>query len=302
MKLIDSFIIIFLLVFPSEICFSQTNTITSEWELVFSGLDFPEGPALDSWNNLFLSNCYGSWIARFSGDKVDTFLIKSDTYPSIQNTNGLLIINDYIYACDYGLGAILRISMRGEIEVIAESFNGERFNRPNDIISDANGNIFFTDPKSYGRDINDGRVFKLDIETFEIDLIAENLAFPNGINISPIDNKLYLCESAKESIVRFDLNEEGILTNKELFIELPGGDPDGIEFDREGNLYAAHFGGGAVYVISVDGKIIKRIETPGKKPTNLEFLDSDKKILYLTEVETNSVYKINLNNNKNDKK
>lgn len=33
-----------------------------------------------------------------------------------------------------------------------------------------------------------------------------------------------------------------------------GGDPDGFNFDEDGNLYAAHFGGGNIYVISPEGK------------------------------------------------
>ena len=67
---------------------------------------------------------------------------------------------------------------------------------------------------------------------------------------------------------------------------------DGIEFDVNGNLYAAYFGGKAVYVFSPEGKLLQKIETPGSKPTNLEFGDDDLKTLYLTEVETNSLYKI----------
>jgi gluconolactonase len=82
------------------------------------------------------------------------------------------------------------------------------------------------------------------------------------------------------------------LSNKEVFTIIPGGDPDGIEFDINGNLYIAHFGGKAVYIFSPEGKLLQKIETPGSKPTNLEFGDSNYKTLYLTEVETNSLYKI----------
>ncbi|MFO7524260.1 MAG: SMP-30/gluconolactonase/LRE family protein [Ignavibacteriaceae bacterium] len=285
-------IIFILLLFLSEqSTFAQSDSVDGDWELVFGGLDFPEGPAFDNSGNLYVSNCYGSWIARFDGKNVDTFLVKSDQYPSIDKTNGLTIFNDYLYACDYGLGAILKISMRGEIEIIAEGFN-----RPNDLVSYGKNLILFTDPKGYGKEIFDGRVFSLNIETNTVKLIADGLAFPNGINISPIDNRVYICESANERVVRFEMNEDGLLINKEVFIELPGGDPDGIEFDENGNLFIAHFGGKAVYIVSPNGQIIRKIETPGKKPTNLEFGDIEKRILYITEVETNSVYKMILQN------
>lgn len=283
-----------LLFISAESFVAQSDSVDVNWELVFSGLDFPEGPAMDNNGNLYVSNCYGSWIGRFDGINVDTFLVKSDQYPSIDKTNGLVIMDDYIYACDYGLGAILKISMLGDIEILSDGYDGEKFNRPNDIINDSKGNILFTDPKSYGSDLLDGRIFSINTGTNEVKLIAESLAFPNGINISPIDSKVYVCESAKERIVRFDMSEHGILVNKELFIEIPGGDPDGIEFDLEGNLYVAHFGGKAVYIISPEGRIIGKIETPGKKPTNLEIVYNEYKLLYLTEVETNSVYKLKL--------
>jgi gluconolactonase len=102
---------------------------------------------------------------------------------------------------------------------------------------------------------------------------------------------LYVCESAFARVLRFTVEPDGRLTNKEIFVELLGGDPDGIAFDSEGNLYVAHYGGGAVYVIAPDGRIKQKIPTPGKKPTNLEFADEDLQTLFLTEVETNALYK-----------
>jgi gluconolactonase len=121
--------------------------------------------------------------------------------------------------------------------------------------------------------------------------VQTELAFPNGIGISPIDGRLYVCESAKNRILSFKINENGKLGNKKVFVELPGGDPDGFNFDVEGNLYVAHFGGGNLFVISPDGTILKTVKTPGLKPTNVEFAGDDKKTLYLTEVETNSIYR-----------
>ena len=90
----------------------------------------------------------------------------------------------------------------------------------------------------------------------KLKLIADSLAFPNGINISPLDGKLYVCESAKQKIIRFDVTTGFNLNNKKEFIDLRGGDPDGIEFDENGNLYVAHFGGKAIYIFSPQRKFI----------------------------------------------
>ncbi len=261
------------------------------WQLVGSGLNFPEGPAWDAKGTLYVSNCYGGWLAKFHNRQIDTLAVSTDT--TFQKTNGLRVGKDgTIIACDFGAGVILQISPSGKASVLISGYNGERFHRPNDLEIDQKGNLYFTDPNSYGKEKTDGRLFYFNMSTKDLILAADSLAFPNGVAISPTDGKLYVCESAKNQINRFDRTEQGLLSNKEVFIDLPGGDPDGIDFDVKGNLYVAHFGGGAVYVISPSGKIITRIDTPGKKPTNLEFGDADLKTLYLTEVETNSLYKI----------
>ena len=273
--------------------YSQVIDLNEKWIKVADGLNFPEGPAYDGKTSIYLSNCYGGWITKYSNGIKDTFISKMDDSLLIEKTNGLAYGKDgYLYVCEYGKGKILKIGKDARIEVYADGYKGEKFNRPNDMTFDKNGNLFFTDPKSYDRNILDGRIFLVDAKTNSVVLVEESLAFPNGINISPIDGKLYVCESAKQKIVRFKITPENRLVDKEDFVELPGGDPDGIEYDINGNLYAAHFGGKAVYVFSPEGKQIQIIETPGSKPTNLEFGDEDFKTLYLTEVETNALYKI----------
>lgn len=274
-----------------QIIFSQDNHKV-EFTKIAEGLHFPEGPAWDGEGNLYVSSCYGGYISKITGDGVTRFT-DSTSNPSLKQTNGLTFYKDgNMYACDYGLGAILRITPEGKSEIFINGYEGKRFNRPNDLAFDDTGNLFFTDPKSYGIDKLDGRVFRINLETKEVIPLVDSVAFPNGIAFSPDGKKLFVCESAKNRILNFDVEANSSLTNMNVFTELPGGDPDGIAFDIEGNLYAAHFGGGAIYVISPDGIIKQKIITPGKKPSNVEFGDDDMKTLFITEVETNSVYSI----------
>ena len=283
------FLLIVITFFVISSC-NQTIFLEKEWQLVGSGFEFPEGPTWHSDGILYVSNCYGNWIAKISKDKIDTLVFKSDS--TFQSTNGLFTSGKSIYACDFGKGKILKISRTGNVEEFISGFDGQKFNRPNDLIVLNNGNIYFTDPKNYGKDKLDGRLFFYNSGESKLYLTEDSLAFPNGIAISPLDKKLYVCESAKNQIVKFNINENGLSYNKQLFIELPGGDPDGLDFDVKGNLYVAHFGTGTVFVISPNATIIEKIKTPGNKPSNLEFGDGDLKTLYLTEDETNSVYKI----------
>ncbi len=291
-KYFNLYTIIISLLFGSS-GFSQITEPNAKWVKVADGLNFPEGPAYDGIASIYLSNCYGGWITKYSDGKVDTFVSKVDDSLLIEKTNGLAYGNDNcLYACEYGKGTILKIDKEKRIEVYSKGYKGEKFNRPNDLTFDKKDNLFFTDPKSYDKNILDGRIFLVDVITKEVFLVEDSLAFPNGINISPIDGKLYVCESAKQKIVRYTITKDNKLVDKQDFVEIPGGDPDGIEFDVNGNLYVAHFGGKAVYIFSPEGKLLQKIETPGNKPTNLEFGDSDNKTLYLTEVESNALYKI----------
>ena len=287
------FLTLIILFISSERIISQVIDENEKWIKVADGLNFPEGPAYDGKSSIYLSNCYGGWIAKYTDGITDTFVSKTNDSLLLGKTNGSTFGGDgFLYVCEYGKGKILRISNEAKIEVYAAGYKNEKFNRPNDLTFDLNGNLFFTDPNSYDKNILDGRIFLVNTKTKKVILLEDSLAFPNGINISPIDQKLYVCESVFNRILRYDITNNNRLSNKEIFAVIPGGDPDGIEFDINGNLYVAHFGGKAVYIFSPEGKLLQKIETPGSKPTNLEFGDEDYKTLYLTEVETNSLYKI----------
>lgn len=261
------------------------------WQKIAGNLQFPEGPAW-SGDALFVSSCYGGYITRIESKSSKTFIDSTMRPFRIKQSNGLTFGNDgNLYACDYGIGAILKISPGGMTKIITSGYEGEKYNRPNDLAFSPDGFLFFTDPKSYGKDKPDGRLFKLNITSGEAKLIEDNLCFPNGIAFSGDGNNLFVCESALNRIIKFDFDENGTVSNKTVFVELPGGDPDGIAFDKEGRLYCAHFGSGTIYVISEEGKILEALKAPGKKPSNLEFGGDDMKTLFITEDETNSVYK-----------
>ncbi|MDA3872176.1 MAG: SMP-30/gluconolactonase/LRE family protein [Candidatus Marinimicrobia bacterium] len=280
--------------------FSCDKKIVNEnekWQVVATGLNFPEGPAWNKNGILYFSNCYGGWIGKINNDSLDTFLTASDS--TFQKTNGLVISdNGDIFACEYGIGKLIKISPNGKnVIILSSGYNGKNFNHPNDLTFSTDENLFFSDPKSYGKEKLDGRIFYYDFRLKKVKLVADSLAYPNGIAISPLDKKLYVSESAKNRIINFDISESGFLENKKEFIKLPGGDPDGLEFDNKGNLFVAHFGTGTVFIISQKGKILQQIETLGKKPSNLEFGGNDLKTLYITEDETNTIYKLRINNN-----
>lgn len=281
----------FLTILSFSLCLSQTES-NVEFIKIADSLHFPEGPAWDGNGNLYVSSCYGGYITKISVDGSLKF-IDSSSSQNIKQTNGLTFYKDgNIFACDYGLGVILKISPEGKSEIFIDGYEGKKFNRPNDLAFDGMGNLYFTDPKSYRKEKLDGRVFKVEINSKEVTLLADSLAFPNGIAFAPDGKKLFVCESAQNRILTFKVNKYGSLSDKTVFTKLPGGDPDGLAFDAEGTLYVAHFGGNTIYVLSPTGEIKEKIITPGKNPSNLEFGGEDMKTLFITEDETNSVYSI----------
>ncbi len=262
------------------------------WEKVAGGLSFPEGPSWDGKSTLYVSNCRSDWIAKIRDGVADTFLVRSEKTPAFAHTNGLLFHHGSLYACDFGKPAILRITVDKKITVLSTGAVGRPLRRPNDVTMGPDGFLYVTDPHHYDQHNPDGAVYKIDPVNGQTSIVIPNLAFPNGIAFSPDKQALFICESARQRILKFTITNAEIDPKPTIFCELPGGDPDGIAFDRKGNLYVAHFGGGAVYIIQPDGKIAGCLETPGQKPTNLEFGGKNLKTLYLTEAETNSVYRL----------
>lgn len=285
---------LFSMIIPFFFCVNiYSQTIDNiEFVKVAENQKFPEGPAWNGNDAIYSSNCYGDWITRISNSKADTFIIKPTKPFNFGKTNGLTFDKEgNLFVCDYGEGKILKINKKGETTIYADGYLGEKFNRPNDLAFDKYGNLYFTDPKSYDKNLLDGRIFMIEKKSKKVILIWDCLAFPNGIAFSKDGKNLFVCESAKNRILKFDVMKNGRIKNQTVFIELPGGDPDGIAFDIKGNLYVAHFGGQAIIVISPSGEIIKKIQTPGKKPSNIEFAGHDMRDLFLTEDETNCVYK-----------
>jgi gluconolactonase len=270
----------------------KMKPVAVAFEKVVDGLEFPEGPAWDGKGTLYFSDCYGNAIYQVTPEGASVFLAGTIDPFAFQKTNGLAVGPDGgLYACEFEQGAILRISPDKKVEVYAAGYQGKKFNRPNYLAFDAHGNLYFTDPHEYSRENPDGIVYRIDKEKREVMPVAEGLGFPNGIIFSLDGKQLYVAESAFHRVLRFDVLPNGRLESKTVFAEMPGGDPDGMNFDSEGNLYVAHFGGGAIHVFSSDGLTKRIIKAPGSKPSNVEFAGEDLRTLYVTENETKAVYR-----------
>lgn len=180
--------------------------------------------------------------------------------------------------CDAAQRAVLQLDSDGTLlrKVVTKS-DGYFLRAPNDLAVDSEGGFYFTDP-GYARIRNAiGKIHYVAADG-TTSVVAQKLAFPEGIAISPDGSKLFVAESQKNRVVEFEIQSAGKLGPKEIFSEMPrsrDGDSDnfvdGIAVDREGWLYVAHRGMSRVEVIGPDGDWRTSFACPGTIVRNLAF-------------------------------
>jgi len=210
-----------------------------------------------------------------------------------RGSNGMTRDNDgNLIICQHGERRVVRFE-DGAFTVVADHFEGKRFNSPNDIVVKKNGDIYFTDPpyafegtsKSKLRELDFSGVFRVD-KNGKVTLLTRELNYPNGIAFSADEKTLYVenTDPALPIIAAFDVNDDGTISNRRTFFdekpyidkEFPGM-ADGMKLDQQGNIWTGAFGG--ITVISPAAKVIGRLYT-GEQTANCNWGD-DGSTLYI---------------------
>ncbi|HEV7903750.1 MAG TPA: SMP-30/gluconolactonase/LRE family protein, partial [Pyrinomonadaceae bacterium] len=120
-------------------------------------------------------------------------------------------------------------------------------------------------------------------------LVAEGLAFPNGIALGRGGRTLFVGESKHNRILRYDIDAPGKAGKRRVFANLPtkrgeqiANEPDGICLDAAGNLYVAHYGMRQVQVLSAKGKLLRRYAAGNLTTSNVAFGGARMEQLYVT--------------------
>ena len=183
-----------------------------------------EGPAFDGEGNLFFSDIYADRIYRMTPDgKVSTFRAESGrTNGNTFDARGRLISCEGAEQGPGGGRRIVRTDLAtGKVEVLTDRYQGHRYNSPNDVIADARGRVWFTDP-FYG---DDRSALELDAEAvYRIDpdgtvarvLSQPDVERPNGLAMTPDGRTLYVIDShgrpgGNRKIWAFDVADNGAL-------------------------------------------------------------------------------------------
>jgi gluconolactonase len=211
-----------------------------------------------------------------------------------QNTNGAngltRDLQGRLLACEHESRRVTRQERDGSITVIANSFQGRRLNRPNDVVVKSDGSIYFTDPWSSPLaqeqwDLTFSGVYRVSPDLGTITLLLDDMIFPNGLAFSPDESVLYIDDFRRGHIRAFDMAPNGLLAKQtdRVFADLNGpepGGPDGLKVDTAGNVYCG--GAGGLYILDPRGKKLGRIVHGQPATTNVGFGGNDLKTLFFT--------------------
>jgi gluconolactonase len=197
--------------------------------------------------------------------------------------------------CQHGDRRVARLNPDNKtFTTLADKYQGKRFNSPNDLCYDRNGNLYFTDPPYGLEGKNDDPKKELDFNgvyllrnTGELVLLTKEFTFPNGLALSPDGKTLYVAQSdPKAAIIKaLDVKADATVTNSRVLfdatklVEGRKGLPDGLKVDHLGNLWAT--GPGGVFVITPQGKHLGTINT-GEATANCCWGGKDGSELYVT--------------------
>ena len=195
-----------------------------------------------------------------------------------------------LLACEHDSRRVTRQEHDGSITVIANSFQGRRLNRPNDVVVKSDGCIYFTDPWTSPLppeqwDLTFSGVYRVTPDLGTLTLLSDNFLVPNGLAFSPDESVLYINDSRRGHIRAFEVQPNGTLAKQtdRVFADLRGdepGVPDGMKVDVEGNVYCG--GAGGLWIMDPHGKKLGRIAHGASATTNLAFGGDDWKTLYFT--------------------
>ncbi|MEK6237357.1 MAG: SMP-30/gluconolactonase/LRE family protein [Planctomycetales bacterium] len=252
------------------------------------GMKFTEGPVwLPKEKKLVFSDIPNSKLMQWSeADGLSVYRESEQANGNILDSQGRII------SCQHKARNVIRIEADGGVTVLADKFDGKRFNSPNDAAIRSDGTLWFTDPPwglTGPHEIPGHWVYKVDLETGKVEAVLKNLAMPNGIVFSPDESRVYVADTGGHkrhpdpkfhktppSIQCFAIGKDGALGRKLFQIDAGS---DGMAVDVKGNLYSTHKG--KVHVHDADGRKLQQIDVP-EGPANVCFGGDDFKTLFIT--------------------
>ena len=258
-------------------------------QVIKEGFQGTEGPIGLPDGSLIFTETNASRITKIDKDNnVSTFL------ESTNGSNGLAfdakgrLISVQTTPGQTKIGAIYP---KGAEAVLADSFEGKSFGRPNDLTVDKKGGVYFTEPGPNAQPGAPPAAPPLPPAVYYVPAggrairIADGIERPNGILLSRDEKTLYVNNTNGEYLLAFDVRPDGTVTNRRNFARYDGvaqtatgmnSGADGLAIDNDGRVYVAASTG--VQVFSPEGQLLGTIPL-SRAPQNLAFAGAGKKTM-----------------------
>lgn len=259
----------------------------TKYEFLYEGFQGTEGPITLQDGSALFTETRANRITQLKDDRsVSPFLENSNGSNGLAfNKKGELITVQNLKP-QVGI-----VYPRGHEKVLADQFEGKPFQRPNDLVLDNKGGIYFTDigiaPKTEKDEAARPAVYYI-TPAGKVTRVINDLQRPNGVQLSTDEKTLYVADTANEYILAYEIKADGTVGERRNFAKLNGysknntgvfsSGADGLAVDAENRLYVASNAGVEIFNAKGDGLGV--IELP-HKPQNLAFAGKDKKTLYV---------------------
>lgn len=259
--------------------------------LIDSSFSFTEGPATDKAGNIFFTDQPNDNIWKYdTSGKLSLFM------HGTKRSNGMYFdAKGNLISCADEYNELISISPQKNITVLMKDYNGHLLNGPNDLWIDSKGGIYITDPyyqRDYWKrtkpdpDLGGEKLYYFPPGKKQLMKVDSTVIKPNGI-VGTADGKyLYVADMSVWKTYRYNINEDGTLSNKQLFANEAS---DGMTIDEQGNVYLT---GKGVTVYNGKEEKIEHIDVPEKWTANVCFGGKNKNILFITA--SKSVYIIRM--------
>jgi gluconolactonase len=258
--------------------FAQYHVFSAAVERLYTGCRWAEGPVwFGDGRYLVWSDIPNNRMLKW---EEETGAVSVFRKPSNFGNGNTRDRQGRLITCEHGGRRVTRTEYDGTVTVLADRWQGKRLNSPNDVVVKSDGSVWFTDPPFGILGHYEGHkaepevpqaVYRIDGQTGEMSVVADDVLGPNGLCFSPDEGLLYVVESRGvpyRKILAYDVTQDGCaITGKRVLIDAgPGGTPDGMRCDIDGNLWCG-WGMGTpeldgVLVFASDGTPIGRIRLP----------------------------------------
>jgi gluconolactonase len=240
-----------------------------EVKVVQGSLDHPECLAFGPSGGLYAGGEAGQ-IYRIG--------LEAKTCEEIANIGGFvggiaLDGDENLYACSMMKHSVLKVSPDGNVTTFCDKVAQDPLRTPNFGVFHPGGDLYFTDSGSYRH--SDGRLVRVHRDGTSESLLGDYLNFPNGLALSSDASTLYMIESTSAKISAVTIESDGSVSRPETYVQLQGTVPDGMAFDRLGNLYVGCYTPDVIFKIDARRNVTTLVEDKTSevlnRPTNVAF-------------------------------